>query len=234
MLDEALVVELLQRCEPRDHPELVRCERRSVRDGVLHRVVHGLVHGPRHEERTDGHIPARQRLGDRHEIRLEAPVLECEELAGAPEARLDLVDAEERAVAAAERLRALEISVGRQVDALPLHRLDEEDRDVLAAKLRARARRGRRTEPGRSREATGRSASVNSGLPFADSEPSVRPWKPWSAEMTRLRFVAARPSFSTASIASVPELVNCTRSSRSGTRASNASASRPGSAVAPS
>jgi hypothetical protein len=36
-------------------------------------------------------------------------------------------------------------------------------------------------------------------LPFALNEPSVRPWKPWSAEMTRVRFVAARPSLIAAS-----------------------------------
>jgi len=48
---------------------------------------------------------------------------------------------------------------------------------------------------------------VNSGQPFAESAPSVRPWKPWSQETTRVRFVAARPSFSAASTASVPEFV---------------------------
>ena len=59
---------------------------------------------------------------------------------------------------------------------------------------------------------------MNSALPFADSEPSVSPWKPWSAERTRARFVAARPSLSAASTASVPELVKSTRSSRAGVR----------------
>ena len=49
-----------------------------------------------------------------------------------------------------------------------------------------------------------------------------------------MRFVAARPSLSAASIASVPVLVKSTRSRRGGVRASNASASRPGSAVTPS
>ena len=75
---------------------------------------------------------------------------------------------------------------------------------------------------------------MNSGLPFAESEPSVNPWNAWSTEMTRLRFVAARPSFSAASTASVPVLVNRQRSRRGGTRASSASASSPGSSVAPS
>src|SRR5207248_5225131 len=43
--------------------------------------------------------------------------------------------AEERPVGAAERLRALEIAGLRQVHALALNRLDEEERDVLAAQL---------------------------------------------------------------------------------------------------
>ena len=59
---------------------------------------------------------------------------------------------------------------------------------------------------------------MKSGLPFAESEPSVSPWKPCSAERTRVRRVAARPSFSAASTASVPELVKSTRSSRGGVR----------------
>jgi hypothetical protein len=42
-------------------------------------------------------------------------------------------------------------------------------------------------KPGRS----GWKRSVNSRQPFAESEPSVRPWKPWSHETTRVRFVAA-------------------------------------------
>ena len=59
---------------------------------------------------------------------------------------------------------------------------------------------------------------MNSVFAFAESEPSVRPWKPCSAESTRERFVAARPSFKAASTASVPELVKSTRSSRAGVR----------------
>ena len=75
---------------------------------------------------------------------------------------------------------------------------------------------------------------VNSGFPFAESDPSVSPWKPWSSETTRSRPVAARPSFTAASTASVPVLVKSTRASRSGVRASSASASSGGSGEAPS
>ena len=62
-------------------------------------------------------------------------MLEREQPARAAEAGLHLVGAEERPVAAAELLRALEVAGRRQVHALPLHRLDEEDGDVLAAQL---------------------------------------------------------------------------------------------------
>jgi hypothetical protein len=62
-------------------------------------------------------------------------VLVREEAAGAPEARHHLVDAEERPVAPAKLLRSLEVAVRRQVDALALQGLDEEERDVLAPQL---------------------------------------------------------------------------------------------------
>ncbi len=55
---------------------------------------------------------------------------------------------------------------------------------------------------------------MNSGQPFAESDPSVSPWKPWSHETTRARPVAARPSLSAASTASVPLLVKRQRSIR--------------------
>src|SRR5438094_383136 len=74
----------------------------------------------------------------------------------------------------------------------------------------ARSPNGTRSKPGKS----GWKRSVNSGQPFAESAPSVRPWKPWSHETTRVRFVAARPSLSAASTASVPLLVKRQRSIR--------------------
>ena len=133
--DEVLLVELVQRREPGGHRELVRRERRAVRERVLERVEHGFVHGLRHQQRADRHVAAGERLRDGHEIGLEPPVLEREELSRAPEARLHLVDAEERAVATAERLRAFEVARRRQVHALALHRLDQEQRDVLGPQL---------------------------------------------------------------------------------------------------
>src|SRR3954462_13357936 len=89
----------------------------------------------RHEERADRDVAARERLRDRDEIRFEAPVLEGEHPARSPEPGHHLVDAEERPVAAAQLLGALEVPVGRQMDSLPLHRFDDEERDVLTAQL---------------------------------------------------------------------------------------------------
>ncbi len=60
-------------------------------------------------------------------------MLEGEELARAAKSGLDLVDAEERPVPAAQLLRALQIAVRREVHALPLDWLDEEHRDVLGS-----------------------------------------------------------------------------------------------------
>ncbi len=62
-------------------------------------------------------------------------MVEREHLAGAAEARLHLVDAEERPVAPAELLGALQVAGRRQVDALALDRLDQEEGDVLPPEL---------------------------------------------------------------------------------------------------
>src|SRR5207247_1174948 len=64
-----------------------------------------------------------------------APMFQREHPPGAAEAGLHLVDAEEGSVAAAELLCALEVAGGGDVDALALHRLDDEERDVLRAQL---------------------------------------------------------------------------------------------------
>ena len=58
-------------------------------------------------------------------------MLEGEELAGAAEPGLHLVDGKERAVSPAELLRAFEIAGRREVHSLSLHGLDEKERDVL-------------------------------------------------------------------------------------------------------
>src|SRR5205814_4993939 len=80
-------------------------------------------------------VAAGERLRQRHEIWLEAPVLEGEHPARAAEAGHHLVDAEERPVTAAQLLRSGEVAVRRQVDALALHRLDEKERHVFSPQL---------------------------------------------------------------------------------------------------
>ena len=124
----------------------------------------------------------------------------------APEARLHLVEAEERPVAAAELLRAVEVAGLRQDDALAEHGLDDEERDVLAARARAssasRSLNGTLAIPGR----YGPKRSVNAASPFTESEPSVSPWKACSTQTMRWRPVAARPSLIAASTDSVPLL----------------------------
>ena len=102
---------------------------------MLQRVEHAVVHLRRHEQTTHRDVAARQRLRHRDEIGLEPPVLEGEELAGPPESGLHLVDREQGAVSAAKLLRTPEVPPGRQVDALALNRLDEEERHVLGSEL---------------------------------------------------------------------------------------------------
>ncbi len=63
-------------------------------------------------------------------------MLEGEQPARASEAGLHLIDAEQRAVAAAELLRGLQVSGRWQMHALSLYRLDEEDGDILPPQLR--------------------------------------------------------------------------------------------------
>ena len=46
----------------------------------------------------------------------------------------------------------------------------------------------------------------NSAAPLTDSEPVVRPWKPWSQKRTRFLPVAYRANFSAVSTDSVPLL----------------------------
>src|SRR5438132_3230853 len=62
-------------------------------------------------------------------------MLEREQLPRPPEAGLHLVDGEERAVAAAQLLRAFQVTGRGQVDAVALNRLDQEERDLFSAQL---------------------------------------------------------------------------------------------------
>ena len=135
-VDETCGVKLTQCREAGSHRQIVRGERRAMADRVLERVEDAVVHRFRHQQRPHRHVAAGERLRDRDQIRLEPPVLEREQLAGAPEAGLHLVDAEERPVAAAELLRAGQVTIVRELRSMPLNGLDDEDRHVLAAERR--------------------------------------------------------------------------------------------------
>src|SRR5581483_1507222 len=105
---------------------------------------------------------------------LEAPVLEREEAAGATEAGLHLVDAEERPVAAAQRLCAFEIALRRERAALPLDRLDDEDRDVLVPERlleRVEVAEGHAVEAGQKRTESVRERGVAVGRQRAERQP---------------------------------------------------------------
>jgi len=74
---------------------------------------------------THGDTPGNA-LGDRHQVGTQVEVLACKKLARAPDAGLDLVDDEERAVLVAERLGAGEELLGAGIDpAFALNDLDD-------------------------------------------------------------------------------------------------------------
>ena len=96
-----------------------------------------------------------------------------------------------------------QVALRGQVDALALHRLDHERRDVPARELvleGVQITEATGSQPGNS----GPKPSRNSAFPLSDSEPSVSPWKACSAYSTRGRPVAARATLIAASTASVP------------------------------
>ena len=99
---------------PGRHREAVAPVRRLMHVGALERS-HGLLEDlAARDHRGDRHVAAAERLADEHEVRLEPPVLEREPPAGASEPGLDLVDDEQRAVAPAQLLRALQVALRRE------------------------------------------------------------------------------------------------------------------------
>ena len=82
--------------------------------------------------------PARDRLGDRHQVRLDAVVLHREELARAAEAGLHLVGDQDDPVLVADPAEAVD-ELGRSDDeaALALHRLEDDRGDLLGGDPRS-------------------------------------------------------------------------------------------------
>ena len=62
-----------------------------MHDGLVHAAEHLVEDALAAEHGADRDVAARERLGDQHHVGLDAPMLDRQELAGAPETRLDLV-----------------------------------------------------------------------------------------------------------------------------------------------
>ena len=79
----------------------------------------------------------RDRLGDGHQVGLDAVVLDREHLPGAAEAGLHLVDDEDDPVLVADPAQPAHELLGRDDEAaLALHGLDDDRRDLLGGDLR--------------------------------------------------------------------------------------------------
>ena len=131
-----------------------------------------------------GHVAARERFGDRHEVGLDVPLLEREERARAAEPGLHLVDREQRAVAVTQLGRAAQVAVGRDEHTLALDRLDDERRDVAVARARAPRRRDRRTAPRAARKQRAEAVAELARAVERRGAPVVSPWNAWSAKST--------------------------------------------------
>ena len=103
---------------------------------ALQRAYGFGVNGPARDRRRHRHVPTAQGLADGDDVRFEAPVLERKHLAGAAQAGLDLVDDEQRAEAAAKRLRFKQVVSGRQRDFATLDGLADERGDVARLEFR--------------------------------------------------------------------------------------------------
>ena len=156
------------------------------------------------EQRAHGEA-VREALRQRDEIGLDPELLVGEERARAADARLHLVDAEQRPDLARELGRRLrEVGLERDHPALAEHGLEQHQRRVAAG---ASAASSDSTSFGRANETPGTSGPKPShfaGCPVAESAPSVLPWKPPSSATILVRPVALRAILSAASLASAP------------------------------
>ena len=130
-LDQAIALDDAERCEAGRHGQPIAPVGRLMDVGALQRPHGPLVDLPPSDHGGHRHVAAAQRLSHEHEVRLKAPMLECEPPAGASQPGLNLVDDEQRAIAVAQLLRGLEVAGGRQRDHAALYRLDDERGHVL-------------------------------------------------------------------------------------------------------
>ena len=161
----------VQRGQPAGHGEVVAPEGAGVDDAAVHAREHALVNFAAGADGGGGHVAAAEGFREGDDVRVEVPMLEGEHFAGAAEAGLHLVADEERAVFAAERLGLRQEIVARDEDALALHGLGDEGRDVARAQFRLEVVRGRCSgrapAPGRN----GPKPSWKCLLPVMDSAP---------------------------------------------------------------
>ena len=125
-LDEPLVDEHLERRAGHRAGQRVAAERAAV----IARLE-DAQHLASRQDRRDGVVASRQRLGDDHHVGLDVFPLVREQAAGAAEPRLDLVEDQQHVVPLADLLGLLEVSGGRDDDAgLALYGFDEKRRRV--------------------------------------------------------------------------------------------------------
>ena len=115
VIDQPFVLQHGQRREAAGAGQVVAPERGRVDDAAVHARKSFLVNRAPRDDGRRGHVTAAERLGDRDDVGLQAPVLEGEPLAGASQAGLHLVANEKRAVLAAKRLRAIVVIVLREI-----------------------------------------------------------------------------------------------------------------------
>ena len=129
---ELLVLQYVQRRQPRAHREPVLAIGGGMNEGALQRAVNRIAHLVRHEHRAARNQSAADRFGENDHIRLDAIVMGGEKGPGSMEASLHLVQREQGSVAPAELLGLLEVARRRQAHAaLSLNRLQHEGREAL-------------------------------------------------------------------------------------------------------
>ena len=157
------------------------------------------------DEQAADRQPVRQALGERDRVGAHAELLEREERARAADARLHLVEDEQRAGSSASVARRLdEPRVEGDDPALAEHRLEQDAAGLAGDRGLERRDVVRLRE--RDTGSSGSNAARFAGWPVTESAPQVRPWNEPSSATTPCLPVALRAYFNAASIASAPEL----------------------------
>ena len=149
VLDQLFVVDHFERGEAAGHGEVVAAEGGRVDDATVHPAEGLLINVAPRDNRAARDVAAAQSLRQGDDVRLQVPMLEAKHLAGAPEAGLDFVADEKRAVFSAKLLGPIKEIALRDIDAFALDRLDDEGGDVAFRQLAFERRRDHRARCGR-------------------------------------------------------------------------------------